>query len=295
MDASAAAGSSASSGGGSESFRDALRALGVTHDTLDSSEKAQLDREGWLALEGLLDPDAAGALAAENRRLWRAAGSPEGGGVTVTELHDKSGRYDVCVTHPRVLAAVEHVLGGNPFYSAGVHMSSPSWPPADRHQELHHDGEFSAAGHFLCCNSLWLLADFGPHNGPTRLVPRTHLLRESPAAMLEDTEAAHPDEIRTHYPAGTAIVWNARLWHGASANPTGAPRPSVQSFWSRREYPFEGGDEGDRSCDCCDPATAAATARRRNEVSEATWRRLSPAARQLFDLLPRSAAPANRL
>ena len=266
-------------------FAAALRELGVRDDCLSDAERAQLDAEGWLALPGLLPGQQCDTMAAESRRLWLEAGRPEGGGVVITELQDRSRAFDVCFSHPRVLAAVSHVLSAHPFYSAGIHASSPNWPPPDRHQGLHWDGQFSAFGNFLCCNSFWLLSDFSREGvGATRLVPKTHLLRQASTALLDDAEAEHPEELRMAFPPGTCVVWNARVWHGASANTARADRASVQAFFSRRWYPSEDQSRGHDGSPLEDRQAIAAAARRReNRVSAETWARLSPAARALFD------------
>lgn len=61
---------------------------------------------------------------------------------------------------------------------------------------------------------LWPLTDFTDESGGTRLVPGSHLSGEEP-----DPEAAYSsDSITVAAPAGTAIIFDGRLWHGAGAN-----------------------------------------------------------------------------
>ncbi len=65
-------------------------------------------------------------------------------------------------------------------------------------------------------NAMWMITDFTEQNGATRIVPKSHLSGQEPDASV-------PHKIPTvpaTGPAGTAFVFDARLWHGASPNTT---------------------------------------------------------------------------
>ena len=259
-------------------FRQALHELGVRDDTLSAAEKEQLDGDGFLPLEAVFTRQQAASMQAENARLWAVEGTgEEGKATTVVNAQNKcaSDVYDICFTHPRVLASVGHVLAEE-FMSLGVHAAGPNWPVADQNQSLHTDcrGKVSV-GTFYCCNSMWPLMDFDPDNGPTRIVPGSHLAGAIPSVALADPEATHPDEITLEIPAGTVVIFNAHVWHGATANRSGKPRANLTSFWSRRFL---------------DPAAARETGieigedkRHANPLSREAYDRLSAAARCLFD------------
>ncbi|MBS12761.1 MAG: hypothetical protein CME19_14295 [Gemmatimonadetes bacterium] len=61
-------------------------------------------------------------------------------------------------------------------------------------------------------NVIWMLVDFTAEIGATRLVPGSHLWGKVPDAGGEGM-AVQPEA-----PAGTAIVLDARTWHGTGAN-----------------------------------------------------------------------------
>jgi ectoine hydroxylase-related dioxygenase (phytanoyl-CoA dioxygenase family) len=65
-------------------------------------------------------------------------------------------------------------------------------------------------------NVIWMLVDFTEKNGATRVVPGSHRRGTYPAAGLGEEEVVHATA-----PAGTALVIDARIWHGTGAN-TGA-------------------------------------------------------------------------
>eukprot|EP01052_Picozoa_sp_SAG31_P026477 SAG31_NODE_2400_length_5775_cov_2.602185_4_plen_142_part_00 len=108
-----------------------------------------------------------------------------------------------------------------------------------------------------------------------RVVPGSHLWQQQPADRMDDVTAAHPAERSLLLPAGSAVIFNARLWHGATGNPGCEQRGSLQAFWSRRHYPA---DDREMVDDLSEYAQ-----RRTNVLCEETWRRISPAARALFD------------
>ena len=220
-------------------FWQALCELGVRDDTLTAVEKQSLDRDGYLLLEDIYTREQAARMLAEHRKLWAIEKTgQEGGENTVVNTQNKCGcdAYDVCFTHPRVVAAIAHVLREE-FVSLGVHAAGPHWPPADENQPLHTDcrGQVSADT-FYCCNSMWPLADFTADNGPTRVVPGSHLFGAVPGDALDDPIAPHPDEVMLIGPVGTVAIFNAHVWHGATANPERIARPNCTSFWSRRQF-----------------------------------------------------------
>lgn len=69
-------------------------------------------------------------------------------------------------------------------------------------------------------NAMWMVTEFTEANGATRVVPGSHLSGRQPDASV-------PHKVPTVAatgPAGTAIVFDARLWHGAAANTGSAAR-----------------------------------------------------------------------
>ena len=79
-------------------------------------------------------------------------------------------------------------------------------------------------------NVMWMLVDFTAENGGTRLVPRSHLTGRHPDKGLDkDVEP-----IAAEGPAGTAMVFDGRMWHGTGANVSDGPRLgcAVNILWS---------------------------------------------------------------
>jgi ectoine hydroxylase-related dioxygenase (phytanoyl-CoA dioxygenase family) len=214
-------------------IEEALHDLGVRPDTLSPLEKETLDREGFLYLRGVLPPQQAERMRETTYELFarQRAQGPEAK-TDCEQIQNQSDVFDICFTHPRVLAAVYHVIRGD-LASQGVH-SRPNCP-GKGHQGLHLDGPAVPAGQYETCNSMWPLADFTAQNGATRVVPGSHLWGKAPQEVLADVMQPHPDEVRLIAPVGTVVVFNGHLWHASSRNDSDAGRPNVTSFWSRRD------------------------------------------------------------
>jgi len=93
-------------------MQDALENLGVRPDTLTRQEREKLDHDGFLPLSGLLTPGQLGNLRARVDELVQAEGDQAGtefrqepGAERLSDLVNKGAVFDICFTHPRVLAA----------------------------------------------------------------------------------------------------------------------------------------------------------------------------------------------
>jgi len=71
--------------------------------------------------------------------------------------------------------------------------------------------------------ALYMVTEFTEQNGATRLIPRSHLSGQQP-----DPAVPHPVEtIAAQGPAGTAIVFDGRLWHAAGRNDSQSSRYGI--------------------------------------------------------------------
>jgi ectoine hydroxylase-related dioxygenase (phytanoyl-CoA dioxygenase family) len=219
----------------------ALRELGVTDDVLTPAEKDRLDRDGFLPLAGILTAEEVSAINKRLAELTAAEGDRAGlevhqekGTDRLADLVNKDPMFEVCFSHPRVLAAMKHVLGEFRLSS----LNSRAALPGEGHQALHADFDRPVApGEYEVCNSIWLLDDFTPENGATRVVPGSHRRGTRPADEMPDPAASHPDEVQLTGPAGTVVIFNSHLWHGGTQNRTGKPRRALHSYFAHRHLP----------------------------------------------------------
>lgn len=227
-----------------------LSEYGVSDATLTQDEKAFLHQNGYLNLGILLSDDQVNQI---NKRL-EAISSEEGnksgselfdskyirhpkeeGADRLADLVNKGSVFDVFYNHPRVLSAINEVLGDSfKLSSLNYRAAKPGMGLQKLHVDWH---EAVSPSDFKVCNSIWLLDDFSKANGATRIVPGTHLTGELPQEVLSDASAPHPDEVIINAPAGSVFIFNSHTWHGGTTNHTDKPRRSIHSYFCRRDQP----------------------------------------------------------
>jgi hypothetical protein len=176
--------------------------------------------------------DNAGAELADSKYIRYPK---EEGADRLADLVNKGLVFDVFYTHPRVLAGIEAVLGQAYKLSS---LNYRAAKPNKGHQKLHVDWKNAPVKDtYKVCNSIWLLDDFTPKNGSTRIVPKTHKLSILPDEAMADTHDKHPDEIRIIAPAGSVFIFNSHVWHGGTTNQTEHDRRSIHSYFCTREQP----------------------------------------------------------
>ena len=229
-------------------IKTALYTLGVREETLSAGEKRSLDEDGFLPLPGILTPAQVQALRNRLQELEDEEGEHAGkevhqedGTDRLANLANKDPLFDQVWANPKVLAAMAHVLDGDLKLSS---LNARAALPGHGLQALHCDGSHSSANfapvlkegrrRYNVCNSIWLLSDFTPDNGATRLVPGSHLFGVDPGEGMEDPKAPHPDEILVQGEAGTVFVFNAFTWHGGTVNRSDSPRRALHCYYCRR-------------------------------------------------------------
>ena len=83
-----------------------------------------------------------------------------------------------------------------------------------------------------CMNSMWLLGDFRADNGATRVVPGSHLSGRQPKPDLYGEK----DLVSIEAPAGTAMFFEGRLWHGSGTNRTDEPRMGLLNTYCGPQF-----------------------------------------------------------
>ncbi len=221
---------------------EALSALGVSSDTLSAEEKAQLDERGYLYLHNVLTPDQLAAIRARFDEIEASEGDEAGEEMANTKevgigrlanLVEKGEEFAPCYTHPRILAAMTHIMGEEIHFDS---LNGRNCPPGEGLQVLHRDamGSTDETG-YRVCQSLWILDDFTPVNGATRIVPGTHRSNLDPREAMEDPKAPHPDEELILAPAGSVVVFNGHCWHGGTENRSQGQRRVLHGCYVRRD------------------------------------------------------------
>jgi ectoine hydroxylase-related dioxygenase (phytanoyl-CoA dioxygenase family) len=206
-------------------------------------EQRQLDDQGYVVLESCIDSAFLGELRDRILELFEEEGEHAGSEFRTEEharrlanLVDKGDVFRRAIAVPDVLALVRHVLGGDCKLSSLNARSAD--PRTDVGQPLHVDmGAIPDDKGYWVCNTVWMLDDFTPENGPTRMVPGSHKWGTRPQDVLDDVIAPHPQEVLLTGKAGSVAVMNAHMWHAGTANRTAAPRLAMHGFYCRRDKP----------------------------------------------------------
>lgn len=206
-------------------------------------ELRALDELGYVVLEGLIDGNWLRDLRRRVEELFEQEGENAGHEFRtepfarrLANLVDKGEVFERVAAHPRVLELAGSVLKDG-FKLSSLNARSTN-PFAAEPQPLHIDmGLLPDERGPAVCNSVWLLDDFTPDNGATRLVPGSHNWGRNPREVLDDPLAPYPGEILLVAPAGTVVVYNAHIWHGGTANRTAMHRRALHSFYVRRDLP----------------------------------------------------------
>ena len=217
-----------------------LRECGVTQTTLSAREAEALDQDGYVVMTGVIDADwlarlravfESGSAANDHKPAVKERGTRH-----IDDLVNKEA-FDAVYTHPRVLAAVHHVLGC-PFRLGQLHGRDPL--PGYGQQGLHADWTTRSKGEpYHIVTTIWMLDDFTESNGATRLVPGTHRLLSPPSKSFADPASRHSEQKIIVGAAGSVLVFNGHLWHSGTRNESSHSRRALQcAFVGKHEFRF---------------------------------------------------------
>ncbi|GJG89355.1 hypothetical protein tb265_45360 [Gemmatimonadetes bacterium T265] len=198
-----------------------------------------LHEAGFVVLPGPLAPEGLPPLSAAYDAVMAAGeGSADfkAGGTTARlyDLVNRGAAFDTLYVYPPLLAAAAHVIG-RPFRLSATLARTlrPGAAAQALHADLGRDDPARPMAGFI-----YMVDAFRPDTGATRFVPGSHRWPHLPEDdVIPDRLAAYPGEVLACGPAGSLVVFDASAWHGHTANPSGAPRRSVQGYFVARDVP----------------------------------------------------------
>jgi ectoine hydroxylase-related dioxygenase (phytanoyl-CoA dioxygenase family) len=207
---------------------------------LSETEMRQLDERGYLVLPDFMDADLLATLRQRVEELFAEEGERAGaefkqepGARRLANLVNKGEVFERVILTPRIIECMEHVLGPE-FKLSSVNVRSAD-PHSDCAQPLHADsGAVADDRGYWVCNSVWMLDDFTSQNGAIRMVPESHRWRRLPPPEML---APHEGEVLVTGGAGTVVIMNAHMWHGATANRTATVRRAMHVYYTRGDKP----------------------------------------------------------
>ena len=213
---------------------------------LSKEQKKQMEDAGYVIFPALLSPLELEQVRDRIESLWQEEGEAAGqenyvepGVRRLANLANKGELFRNIFAHPLVLAIAQAVMGPDVRLSM---LNAREVPPQSDiakqpfHSDTDNSGKPDEKG-FYSCTAIWMLDDFTPENGATRLIPGTHLSYKVPKEVLSDTYALHPDEVVLTGKAGDVAVFNGHCWHAGGLNQTKKPRRAILAHYLRADIP----------------------------------------------------------
>lgn len=239
--------------------KQALHELGIRPDAISASQKRQLDEEGYFIVENAMSKSDVKKIcdAFETTHATEAGQGGhevhvEPGARRLSNIFNKSDAFDVCLNIPVVLAAAHYMLGEIKVHGSNLRDPNQGYGQ----QDLHVDVPKRFVDDWWVMNAMLMFDDMTLTNGPTRIVPGSHLWpainvpyvnigdwepeplsAEDQKRIPKDLAAPYPGEIMVTAPAGAAIICNASMWHSGTLKKDDAHRRMLHMTYTRRDLP----------------------------------------------------------
>ena len=198
--------------------------------------KADLAEHGYCLLEGALAPERVAEVRGRLEELAAQEISEgtdyvyeDGCNQRIWTLLNKGDCFVDLALDPLIAPLMVELLGyGYLLSNIDANIAGPGGKP----MFLHADQSFVPPpwpAYPLVANAMWMLDDFTAENGATRVVPGSHRRGHGPVPTIDDSES-----VPVCGPAGTAMVFEGRLWHQTGANVTaGQRRHGILAYYCR--------------------------------------------------------------
>jgi ectoine hydroxylase-related dioxygenase (phytanoyl-CoA dioxygenase family) len=191
---------------------------------------------GYVVLDGLLS-------AADAARLYRCLADERqvpvrNGGQSGNERHLLTEpQLRSVVLDRRLLETVQAVLGPDLQLLAFDSLDIPPRAGPDRQWHADFRERFDRT---ICVNCAIYLMDMDDKTGPLYVIPGSHRWDRGPRA--DEVDVPHPLETKVPVCAGSAVLFDAQLWHTGSHNATDRPRRALFAYfghyWMKRMDAF---------------------------------------------------------
>ena len=228
-------------------------------------EQAAAELEQGMAFEDGGPKQQWGAFTDGRGQLRQRAYTAAAGGVNqrVWMLVNKGPIFRDILFTPSVCAIVDHLLGDDyQLSSYSANIAKPGGVAMDLHTDqwwmphpikrgpspvpvgsitrqrpnLAGEEPPEMIAPCVCVNVMWMLNDFSAENGGTRFVPGSHLRGHPPHMGLGKENDQEGATLAAQGAAGTAMVFDGRIWHGTGANVSSGNRYGLLSTFCGPQF-----------------------------------------------------------
>ena len=199
-----------------------------------------------LADQGLAERDAGKSLLSIGEETWvggpRQADDAGGWGRHIVQnLINKGDEFLPVLTDPLLHELMRGAFKNMPFYLSSYHgliLQRGSGAQVIHSDQMYVPDQTSFP---YVVNVMVMLSDFTEENGATRVVPGSHKFGKYPPMATDLGIGVSVDQRRNVVPietipavapAGTAMLFEGRLWHGAGDNVSDVRRYSMTIYWA---------------------------------------------------------------
>jgi phytanoyl-CoA hydroxylase len=218
---------------------------------MTDEQRIFFETNGYLAIPNALDADELARVRAAADRaeaVWRADPSRLGQRNRNLEQVQAPIEYDDVflnlLAHPKVFPIVREILGDDVSMIDNDYFISP--PHTDTHAHWHHDVGQPGVYHprsVLMVKVFYLLTDVSPEGGGTAILPGSHRFPMDFKLPKVENPAEMPGHVKMAFPAGTAWMFNGRMFHAALNNDSDQPRRMLiynyGHFWMKTWQGYE--------------------------------------------------------
>lgn len=200
---------------------------------MTDAQRIAFETNGFLVIENALTPDElreVRAAADRVEQVWRA--DPALPGIRKPELEEVIApiNYDDTLLrllwHPRVFPIVREIVGDDVSMIDNSYYITPPRTPRT-HADWHHDVGLPGVYHplsVMMVKVFWLLTDVNANSGGTAMIPGSHRLPMDFRFPEVADPKQMPGAVQMTGKAGTAYLFNGRVYHCAVNNESDQPR-----------------------------------------------------------------------
>jgi phytanoyl-CoA hydroxylase len=199
---------------------------------MTDEQRIFFETNGYLVIPDALDADELARVRAAADRaeaVWRADPTRLGQRNSNLEQVQAPIEYDDVflnlLAHPKVFPIVREILGDDVSMIDNDYFVSP--PHTGTHAHWHHDVGQCGVYHprsVLMVKVFYLLTDVSPDGGGTAILPGSHRFPMDFRLPRVEDPAEMPGHVKMAFPAGTAWLFNGRMFHAALNNDSDQPR-----------------------------------------------------------------------